>query len=227
MGCGFQHREAEFLRFLDALEESHDRIVLLGDLYQTEHGLVPSRESARRHLHAARRRTPDMTRRFESPRYVYLHGNHDEIAREELGIDTALRLEADGFAAYFIHGHQFDPVLGRAPGAARAATWFTGQLRRIGLRPVAQYFEGKDIAIKDRRLQTMQGPYASAARELMRRHGAHVVVMGHTHVARRHDLPEGVYVNTGSCSLGCRSWVSINTATRSVEQHFEPAVRTA
>jgi len=217
----FHHPEAEFLAWLTALEAGHDRIVLVGDIYQTEHALLPGPGAAARQLARACARLPALSERLRGPKYLYLHGNHDAVAARELGLPEHLRLSADGFTVVFIHGHQFDPIFARARAVAQAATWFTGRLRRAGLRSLAQWFEGRDVAIKHRRFGHIDGPYARAARGLLREHAADLVVMGHTHVAHLHALPEGRLVNTGSCSRGRRVHVTIDTAARSVEIHAD------
>lgn len=215
----FHHAEADFLRWLDALAADHDRIVLVGDIYQTEHALLPGSAAAARQLARARARLPALAERVCGPKFLYVHGNHDAVAAHELGAPEQLRLVADDFAIVFIHGHQFDPIFQRARAAAQVATWFTGRLRRAGLRPLAQWFEGRDIAIKHRRFGHADGPYARAARRILREQAADLVVMGHTHVAHQHALPEGRLVNTGSCSRGRRVHVTIDTRARSVEIH--------
>lgn len=215
----FRHREADFLAFLDSLEQTHDRIVLVGDIYQTEHALLPGNTAAAAQLARAQARMPALCERLRGPQYHYLHGNHDAVAGKALAAPETLHLHADDFTIVFIHGHQFDPIFQRARAAAQAATWFTGRLRRAGLRPIAQWFEGRDIAIKHTRFGHIDGPYARAARTLLRDHAADLVVMGHTHVPHLHELPEGRVVNTGSCSRGRRTHVSIDTATGSVTIH--------
>ncbi len=215
----FRHSEASFLAWLDVLERSHDRIVLVGDIYQTEHALLPGLRPAAAQLARAQARLPALSARLRGPQYLYLHGNHDAVAGPALAAPESLQLRADDFTVVFIHGHQFDPVFQRARAAAQAATWFTGRLRRAGLRPLAQWFEGRDVAIKHRRFGHADGPYARAARTLLREHAADLVVMGHTHVPHLHSLPEGRVVNTGSCARGRRTHVSIDTAARSVEIH--------
>lgn len=215
----FRHHEAAFIAFLERLERDHDRIVLVGDIYQTEHALVPGTRAAAAQLARARARMPALCERLQGPQYQYVHGNHDAIAGPELAAPEQLQLCADNFTVVFIHGHQFDPVFQRARAAAQAATWFTGRLRRAGLRPLAQWFEGRDVAIKHKRFGHADGPYARAARTLLRERSADLVVMGHTHVPHLHSWPEGRVVNTGSCARGRRTHVSIDTATRSVEIH--------
>ena len=51
----FQHDPTDFQRFLDVLERDHDHIVLLGDVYQCDHGWSPT--NSRRELAAARARS--------------------------------------------------------------------------------------------------------------------------------------------------------------------------
>ena len=207
---GFRHDPVTFGRFLDQLERQHDAIVLLGDIWQTDHGAVPTRAEAARRLHAARRRLPRLTARLDEPPYVYVHGNHDEVAATELGARTFVKLDG----ALFIHGHQFDPVARGAPWAAAVGTWTTGQLRNVGLRPLATWFEGRDVAIKDRRFRGPDGPYAAGARELACTHDARFVVMGHTHVPAHEELGSVVALNTGTCSGGRRMFVSLDTRTQ-------------
>lgn len=213
----FLHDRAHFIRFLDALEAHHDHVVLVGDVYQAEHGPWPSKAVAARELARARRRVPELAERFDAPPYVYVHGNHDLIARDELGAHESVTLGDDddtcarGARVHFVHGHQYDPIYSGARPAAIAATWFAGRVRAAGLRPVAQWLETRDIEIKDQRFRREHGPYDRAGRALLKQHHARVVVMGHTHVAFRQVVPGGVLVNTGSCSLGAFSWVTIDT----------------
>lgn len=213
----FGHRERDFLAFLDRLERSADRVVVLGDLFQTEHGWGLGRAAAARELRRAVRRMPALWARLQDPRYAYVHGNHDAVARDELGALGELRLEADGFAAVFIHGHQFDPLIRRFYPIARMSTWMTGRICHAGFRRAAEWLEWQDVRVKHERFRGPDGPYARAARELLRRRAARAVVMGHTHMAERVELPEGVLANTGTCSRGLRMHVAIDTAARTVE----------
>jgi UDP-2,3-diacylglucosamine pyrophosphatase LpxH len=213
----FRRPESELIDFLDELEEAHDRIVLLGDVFQAEHGWFFGSRIARAELARAARRMPRFLRKLGSDRYIYIHGNHDAVARSRLGARTDWRIEADGFAVYFIHGHQFDPLLRYVYPLARSGTWLSGRLRFAGLRQLPDWLEHRDITIKDQRFRGPGGPYGRAAAALMRQHRANAVVMGHTHVPDRITLSDGIYANTGSCSVGRRMFVSIDTVRRSTE----------
>ena len=212
----FRHREADFLTFLTELEADHDRIIILGDLFQTEHGWLPGRSMARRELGRARRRVPSLWRRLSTSPYSYIHGNHDTISATALGAPEFLHLTADDFAIYFIHGHQFDPLFRHIYPLARASTWFSGRLRNAGLGPAADWLEHHDVTIKHERFKGHAGPYASAARRLMREHGVDVVVMAHTHIGDRLELDEGILANTGTCMRDF-VYVSIDTVARTVD----------
>ena len=201
----FRHRADAFQHFLDVLEDTHDTIVLLGDIYQCDHGwrLGCSRAA----LEAARARTPWLTARLAQPGYHLIRGNHDAITAEVLGAHRTLRLGP----VLLTHGDQLDPVLQAAPQVSAAATWGSGRLRAAGLRPLARWLEGRDVAIKGARFQTPLGPYAEGARRLREdTEGIEVVVMGHTHIPWRQSLPDGgVLLNTGTCSQGQRMYASI------------------
>ena len=207
----FQHAPAAFERFLDALEDDHDHIVLLGDVYQCDHGWSP--KNSRRELAKARARSTWLTRRLEQPHYTLVHGNHDAILRQE-GVPTEIWMgREDPFPTLLIHGDSFDPVIQRAPGVSGLATWASGRIRSAGLRPIAQWLEDRDIEIKGQRLQTPGGPYVRGARERMRREGARRVVMGHTHIPWCHTVAEGIILNSGTCCRGKRMFASVDTIT--------------
>lgn len=215
---GFMHDPRRFGRWLDTLESSHDAIILLGDIYQTDHSLFPTKAAARRMLERARRRTADLTERFSRPPYIYVHGNHDLIAGTALDCPEHVRMPGR-FPVLFIHGHQFDPIAVRTPVLADLGTWTTGRLRAARLRPLAWWLEYRDVEIKDRRFRGPRGPYAIGAERLVHEHDASIVVMGHTHCPSITPLSSGVMVNTGTCSRQRTMWVSIDTESGSIEVH--------
>lgn len=212
----FRHHRDDFLRFLDGLESSHDHIVLLGDIYQCDHGWTLG--TTRQQLDGARARTPWLTSRLSQSNYTLVQGNHDRITGEALGAPDEVFFDG-AFPALFTHGDRFDPFVGGAPFVSTAATWMTGRLRWGGMRPLASWLEGRDIAFKAQRLQTPAGPYALGAQMLMERRAVHTVVFGHTHVPWRIRLGAGVLLNSGTCSRGQRMYASVDTATGRTSTH--------
>jgi predicted phosphodiesterase len=213
----FRHREDDFLRFLDGVEQEHDVIVLLGDIYQAEHGWSASAKIEARELHRARARFPRLCARFSEAGYQYVFGNHDKIAEHELGAVPSVYFEDDGLSVILTHGHQFDPLLRRIYPLARASTWFSGRLRYAGLRRLPDWLEHHDIVIKHRRFHHESGPYLEGARQLTRT-APTFVVMGHTHMPMQAELGGGHWLgNTGTCSMGQKMLISIDTRERRME----------
>jgi len=210
----FGHEEDEFISFIQRLEAEHQQIVLLGDIYQTDHATLPSTTTAQRDLELARRRYPGLVEKIEGPHFHYVVGNHDAIAASVLGALPYRRLEHDGLAMVFIHGHQFDPLLNNIRPITNLSTKLMGRLRYFGLRRVAEWFEEKDVVLKEERYGGPEGPYALAARHLMRRHRAELVCMAHTHCPTQIYLPEGRLLNSGACRLGRSDYITIDTTSR-------------
>lgn len=212
--CALGHRHDDFQRFLDRLEASHDHIVLLGDIYQCDHGLQTGHGAATRQLASAQARTPWLTARLAQPNVTLVHGNHDAITASVLGAPTTLRLGSEDFSVLLTHGDAHDPVISTAPRVSATATWASGRLRSAGLRPLAQWLENRDVSIKAGRFQIPGGPYAQGAAGLIADTGVDVVVFGHTHVPWRQAVPGGVLLNTGTCSRGQRMYATIDTEAR-------------
>ena len=213
----FGHTEDDILRFLDRLESEHDCIVLVGDVFQTQMGLVWGPRSQRRHLELARRRFPRLAERILHEPYRLLYGNHDEVAGPVLGARESVTIRSDGFGALFIHGHQFDEVMNRNLTLSHMSTWTVGRLRFAGLGILADLGERIDVALKHRWYEGHPNPYLDAASKIIEREGVDLVCMAHTHVAQRIELEKGLFVNCGSCSRGRYEYVSVDTKARSVE----------
>src|SRR6185436_5928367 len=101
---GFGHDDGDFLRFLRFLERNFERIVLLGDIWETLTGALPG--SPVEELHKARQSHQEIAKRFSRSQYLYVHGNHDLIAGAAEGAPDELFLDADGVRLMFTHGHQ-------------------------------------------------------------------------------------------------------------------------
>src|SRR5688572_4879234 len=116
----FGHDDADFLRFLKFLEGNFERIILLGDIWET----LQSRRlgSALEELQLARVAHPEIAKRFERPRYQYVHGNHDIVAGL-LGVPDELQVRADGVKLLFTHGHQNDDLVMRRQWLSDLGVW--------------------------------------------------------------------------------------------------------
>jgi len=205
----FGHDDLEFLRFLDFLERNFERIVLLGDVWETLTGRVPGDPGSE--LGAARRSHPEIALRFAAPRYTYLHGNHDVVAGVKEAAPEELALEANGVRLLFTHGHQNDPIVRSARWASELGVWFGGWVRRFGFGQLYGLFRKLDRLREGSAMDPAQCSFQRWAVEVAKLRSADVVVTGHTHVATRAEHGSQLFLNSGSCSEGQTTFLSIDT----------------
>lgn len=206
----FLHEDQQFLRFLDHLEANFERIILLGDIWET---LTPAWPlDPVQALRKAREGHPEIARRFERPRYSYVHGNHDLVAGASEATPEEIVLTHGSTRLLFVHGHHHDVLIRRARWLSELGVWLGGWLLRAGMRSMHRLFDTLDqvrsgIAVEPERC-TFQKWALSAARS----RGADVIVTGHTHVALRSEHPDALFLNSGSCSNGRFSFLALDPA---------------
>ncbi len=213
----FGHDDSDFLRFLSFLEKNFEKVVLLGDIWETLTGKLPGRPD--RELAAARRSHAEIARRFQGPQYAYIHGNHDLVAGVVEKVPDELSIEADGVRLLFTHGHQNDPLIGRARWASELGVWLGGWLRRFGLGPLYRLF-GKIDQMRDApQADPRACPFQRWAVEVAKLKSADIVVTGHTHLALRTEHGNRLFLNSGSCAEGNTTFLSIDTRASAYAVH--------
>ena len=213
----FQGKEENLLRFDDHLSRTHDRIILMGDIYQTDYGMYPGSRSDV--LEAILKRYPRIIQRWGSSHYDSIFGNHDLITQKLLGTLKQIRLKKDGWRIWLIHGHQFDPFIAKKGHLPFFVTWIIGGMRRTGLGWLADFLEGPLYDFGQRIFQRLE----LAARKALINGKNNIIVMGHSHQMTCQQLGKGIYVNSGACSCDDMCYVSIDTSTRVVEvRAFRP-----
>jgi predicted phosphodiesterase len=206
----FGHDDAEFLRFLDYLEGDFERIVLLGDIYETLTSPKPLAQVEE--LAEAKAAHAEIAARFATPRYRYIHGNHDLVAGHVEAAPSSLELTVDGTKLLFTHGHHHDWMIRRLRWLSEAGVWAGGWLLRMGVESVIRFFDRMDNVLagvsRDPKLCSFQR-WAVANAEAR---DADIVVTGHTHVGVRAEHGERLFLNSGSCAQGKFSYLSLDTA---------------
>jgi predicted phosphodiesterase len=204
----FGHDDADFLRFLKFLEGDFERIILLGDIWET----LQSRRlgSALEELRLARATHPEIAKRFERPKYRYVHGNHDIVAGL-LGVPDELQVQADGVKLLFTHGHQNDDLVMRRRWVSDLGVWLGGWIRRVGLGAFYRLCAHIDdlrggLALDGTRCAFQRWAVGEATRREY-----DVVITGHTHRAARTEHGLRLFLNSGSCSEGQLSFLSLDT----------------
>lgn len=212
----FGHDDGEFLRFLAFLEKNFERIVLLGDVWETLTGALPG--SPLVELAAAHATHPELARRFERPMYSYVHGNHDIVAMTR-GVPEELTLHADGVRLLFTHGHQNDVVVKHARWLSELGVWFGAWVRRFGFGKMYQLLRRLDGLRAGASLDAQSCTFQRWAVEVARLKSADVVVTGHTHIAARAEHGDRLFLNSGSCAMGAISFLSIDTKKKEFAVH--------
>lgn len=219
----FDRNAPGFVEFLRFLEEDHDEIILLGDVYECYFPPLPW--GALTAYDAAAHKYRDISDRFCSDRYTVLSGNHDIVAKRRRGIPSQTVRVANGMRVFLAHGHEVEPVY-QHPLRTRTAElymWFAYRIKTLGLPQLYDY--GYRVDYETNMKDGGQAHLREASR-ILRQEGYDVVVFGHTHVERFVSFTGGgTYINTGDC-LHRKMYASIDTSTRHCSlRHFRgPAV---
>jgi predicted phosphodiesterase len=205
----FGHADAEFLRFLTFLESNFERIVLLGDIWETLTSRCPF--NARQGLAEARQRHSDIARRFTRPAYTYIHGNHDLVAGALDGAPEQWSLDVDNKRLLFMHGHPYDRLLRMARQIAELGVWLGGWICRAGWHHLYNQLDRLDQTRSAVSLDAERCSFQAWAMDVASRQGADIVVTGHTHVPVTTQHGSRLYMNSGSCSRGRFTFLALDT----------------
>lgn len=205
----FGHVDGEFLRFLTFLESNFERVVLLGDIWETLTPRCPF--SPRRGLAEARERHSEIARRFMGPRYTYIHGNHDLVAARVDGAPEQWSLDVDGKRLLFMHGHPYDGLIRVARHIVELGVFLGGWIRRAGWHRLYQRLDQLDQKRSAVSLDAARCTFQAWAMDVASNAAADIVVTGHTHVPVSTQHGARLYMNSGSCSNGRYTYLALDT----------------
>lgn len=201
----FWHDDHEFVMFLKYLEHNFEKIVLLGDIYET---LAAKPWQQLKEIQIIREAHPEIVRRFSRPQYDFVVGNHDIVLLKHDALEE-LNLEADGVRLHFRHGHKFDWMFQHIPWLPELGVWLGFMFARWGFDwfyrvgdQIDQWFSSKDGP----------APFERWAIDIIApSQNADIIVTGHTHhgMMSRHD--SRLFLNSGACYKGKVSWLAIDT----------------
>jgi UDP-2,3-diacylglucosamine pyrophosphatase LpxH len=210
---GFGHDDAEFLRFLGFLEAGFERIVLLGDIWETLTGVLPGDPVSE--LRYAQSVHNEIAARFRRSQYLHVHGNHDWIVGRVDGVPEEMTLEADGVRLLFTHGHQSDVLVTEGARFSEYGVWLGGWARRLHLDPIYRFGSHIDGLLGGVSHDSHRCAFQRTWMGRAERREVDVMVTGHTHLATRAEHGARLYLNSGSCSEGKFSYLAMDTRTGS------------
>ena len=211
----FGHEPSTFLKFLLEVRRHVDSIVLLGDIWQADHGWGLGPASQASGLRKVRSMHPWLETFLVEAEPILIAGNHDATSEGQAAARSQWIAQGPAGKVRFLHGHQMDGVINRAPWPSALGTWACGRLRAGGLGALAGALEGADVRIKARLNHGTGG--ATLARARGARGNLEGLVMGHTHVGGIWMDQTGWVANTGSCSRGRYSGVLVDLAAGQVQ----------
>jgi predicted phosphodiesterase len=214
---GFGHDDGEFLKFLSFLEKNFEKVVLLGDIWETLTGHLPGDPAGE--LRRARESHPEIAARFERSNYLYVHGNHDLVAGAVQGTPDELIIQTKDTRILFTHGHQNDELIQRRRWLSELGVWLGGWIRRLGLGALYRLFSELDEKRGGLSLDSTRCSFQKWAMNIAAEREFDVIVTGHTHLAANAAHGSRLFLNSGSCSEGQLSFLSMNTARSSYAVH--------
>jgi len=206
---GFGHEDGEFLKFLGFLEKNFEKVVLLGDIWETLTGALPGDPA--QELRRARESHSEIAARFERSNYLYVHGNHDIVAGIH-GTPDELVIHTGDTRILFTHGHQNDDLVQKRRWLSELGVWLGGWIRRLGLGAVYRLLSELDEKRGGLSLDSTQCSFQKWAMGIAAEREFDVMVTGHTHLAANAVHGSRLFLNSGSCSEGQFSFLSMDTA---------------
>jgi predicted phosphodiesterase len=214
---GFGHDDGEFLKFLTFLERNFEKVVLLGDVWETLTGALPGDPA--QELRRARESHREIAARFERPNYLYVHGNHDLIAGAVQGTPDELVIHTGDTRILFTHGHQNDDLVQRRRWLSELGVWLGGWIRRLGLGALYRLLSELDEKRGGLSPDSTRCSFQKWAMNIAVEREFDVMVTGHTHLAANAAHGDRLFLNSGSCSEGLLSFLSMDTTRANYAVH--------
>jgi len=202
--------DSRFLRFLDFLESNFEKIILLGDIFDTLSGQQwgNPRDELKRCIMAHSKLA---VRMLNPKRYTYIIGNHDRIASQVFSAPGEYYINTDGLRLMFTHGHLYDWFSSKARSFAEALAWIGGWLRRMRMYVVHDFFTDVEDKFILSSMRTDQNGFQSLACRAAEMNRADIIVTGHTHYGKLERFGKKVYMNSGSCINGIYQFLALVT----------------
>jgi predicted phosphodiesterase len=176
----FRAPVGEVANWVDDLLCRWGLLVVNGDLYDLDRGVVPFRQ--RDELAIVELSNKPLIELFRRPEIVWLVGNHDEELLNGAQAERSLDVRLGRALVRIEHGDRFDAPVKRSRAVTRLVTWASGRVVRGPFNPV--------YSAMRRAESLLTGEYGSvpaleqrALRWLMQQSAYQFLVLGHTHRA--------------------------------------------
>ena len=197
------------------LETSVDKIVLLGDIFETLRGRTLN---VRKELEHILKMYPLITKKIlEDDKYILISGNHDAVTTKALNAPDWIRLKDHGTSISFFHGHQFDPFVADfwTQNFETVGVWLGGGLERFGLDITRKgNLSSKLKALAD---QWKVGKFERLAAAMGEDLKSDLVVTGHSHHPMKVEFDNTLFLNSGTRVAGRQDMIILDTSNQEYE----------
>lgn len=212
---GFQGTSWRWLPFLDGLLQRCDAVVVNGDLFDLERGVVPFLFD--HELRAAWQTHDALLARLQAAHVRWTAGNHDRALLRSGHAVPFLNLEVPQGTIRIEHGDRFNAPIKQVRPLTTTATWASGRMVAVGadrlyrtLRQVERVLTRERVDYgtgSDERLGPIE---RSGARWLAKQPDFVGMVLGHTHRAGIWRTAGGWLANPGGCTHDQPGWLEID-----------------
>jgi len=211
--CAFGHSCERFAELVDQLLETHDKLLLGGDVFDLDVG--PSFWDHAGELKAAREAWGPLLARLKHPRVRWVFGNHDQYLERE-GVPEVQRLESDGTRLMLMHGHQFGATGRWLRLLKYTVKWIAAWDQRAGLGALGGLLYKLNTFASNPVPGAQEPQTRRALKALKSMSDVDILICGHSHNPLVIETGAGIYANSGACSFGRLDWLSVDMKTREV-----------
>ena len=201
--------ETQLHSLLAYLEGHVDKIILLGDVFETLRGKSLNKKKT---LSSIIKAYPRIAEKITgNNKYLLVQGNHDKITGSVFGAMDLIKIKDGNSQIAFFHGHQLDPEVGTfwVKNFEATGCWLGGWLERFGI----DITKSGNLRSKTKALESQWGvgAFEHAACKMGERLNCDVVVTGHSHHPMKVEIGNTLFLNSGARVAGRQDMVIIDT----------------
>ncbi|MCB9506978.1 MAG: metallophosphoesterase [Myxococcales bacterium] len=182
--------DAEIAEALEALRDSETPLIVNGDLFDLERGVVPF--AFQHELRLVSHEYPKTMRALGEGEVWSTSGNHDRERERDGSVTRWIEVSTPAGPIRVEHGDRFNAPIKRWPLFTSLVTWASGRaVATPALHPVYRMMHGLDQALTGATVAAEEPIAAAAAGWLGTKRGLAGMVIGHTHAPILKRLADG------------------------------------
>ena len=204
---------------LGALATRVDRVLLAGDIVETQHGFVPFAWGLE--ARAMRRRHARLLQVMAGPSFVWLAGNHDGLLGRPAGVLHDLRVDVGGRRLVVLHGHQVDPLHRHAPRLEALGSWGAALVQRAGVPWAWRVANGMASRVNGMHAAPAHSAFTRRLLAWGRARGATWIAHGHDHAPLLLERDGVTLVRPGATTGGHLRYALLDLVSGQASLHHE------